>query len=155
MYPIHKRFHSWVHIFIQLNKIQERKQVSHTEEGRGHQTALCPLEESVGMSGMWNDQQRWVGLVSKGHWFYKPLIFMLTDEHHPAGLVQYLSKIQIKAQTDVCYCSRGRREHCECSTHSDVLAWSSRAWSWGSNYQMYGVRSRTLSKSLLARTRCL
>lgn len=67
MYPIHKRFLSCVYIFNELEKDQERNQVSYTEEGGGHQTALCLLEVSVDMSAMWNDQQRWAGSISKGH----------------------------------------------------------------------------------------
>lgn len=57
MYPIHERFHSWVCIFNQLENEQEGSQESCTEEGRGYQTALCPLAESVDMSAMRNDQQ--------------------------------------------------------------------------------------------------
>lgn len=38
-------------------------------------------------------------------WFYEHLFFMLTDEHHPASLVEYLSTIQMEALTDVGYCS--------------------------------------------------
>lgn len=53
--------------FNVLEKQQERKRVSYTQLSRGHQTILCPSEESGDSPAKWSDQKFGSGMISKGH----------------------------------------------------------------------------------------